>query len=124
VLTRRDAVFVRDAVTDEHGLTARTDRLCCRLGVSLGRCRGFARGSGRGSIATHLKGDEGLVHFHDIPDVPVELDDRALVRTWQFNGGLRRLDVDERLVKGDNVAHVHLPADDLGLDESFADVRQ
>jgi hypothetical protein len=120
VLARRDAVFVRDAVTNEHGLTARADR----LRWSLGGGRGFARGSGCRSIAADLKGDEGLMDFHDVPDVPVERDDRALIGTWQFDGGFRRFDVDERLIEGDDVAHAHLPGDDLGFDEPFADVRQ
>jgi hypothetical protein len=62
--------------------------------------------------------------FHNVADVPVQCDDGALVGTREFDRGLRGLNVDERLIQGDHVTDGDLPGHDLGLDETFADVRQ
>ena len=94
---------------------------CSAAGSARGRRR-FARGRGGSTVATHVKRDEGLVHLHEVAGVAVQLHDRARVGARQLDGRLRRLDVDERLVQRDDVAHVDLPGDDLGLDETFADV--
>jgi len=88
-----------------------------------------ARGRGRGGRlglrrAAHLEGDEGLVHFHDVAGIAVQRHDGARVGAGQLDGGLGRLNVHQGLVEDDGVADLHLPLDDLGLDQSFADVGQ
>ena len=64
------------------------------------------------------------MHFNDVTGIEVQRDDGARVGTRQLDRGFGGFDVHQRLVQGDGVADLHLPLDDLGFDQSFADVGQ
>ena len=125
VLARDDGVLVGDAVTDEHGLASFADRalgLVRHLGCRSRRAGRLGRGSAT-TGTTDLERDEGLVHFQDVADGAVQRHDGTGVGTGQFDGRLSGLDIDQWLVEDYDVADLDLPGHDLGLGQSFTDVR-
>jgi hypothetical protein len=62
------------------------------------------------------------VYFHDVAHLAVQGYHGSRVGARELDGGLGGLDVHERLIQRDDVAHGDLPGHDLGFDETFADV--
>ncbi len=126
MLTGSNSVFVGDAVSDQYRFTAFANGRGILLGCFRNRgCRRGTRCRGRSRsrpAAAHVEGDQRLVHFHYVAHVAVERNDGTGVRTRKFDGGLRGLDVHQGLVQRDDVADVDLPGDNLGFDETFANV--
>jgi hypothetical protein len=120
MFTSRDAVFVGYAIAHEHRFATFAVRCRCFGGwLTLGSRNGRTRRQ-----AANLKSNKRLVYFHDVAHVAVQLGDRAFVRTRQFHGGFGSFNVHEWLVQRDRVTDVDLPGNDLGLDETFPDVRE
>ena len=115
----------RVASRRRRGLRPRGRR---RLGGRRGRARGLGRwlrgrrlGLGRGAVGGCDLGDrradrDGLPFGHE------DAGERALVRGGDLDDRLVRLDFDDRLVAGDEVAELLQPADDLALGHALADV--
>ena len=118
VLARGDPLLVRDAVAHQHRFALFDARRRHRWRVTRRDRWGRA---GRGA---DVKGNQWLVHFHDVADVAVQRQYDPGVGTGQLNGRLSSFNVHEGLVQRDDVADAHFPRDNFGLDETLAHVGQ
>src|SRR4029079_4498791 len=70
-----------------------------------------------------LDHDEHLADRANLAVLVIDLLDHARARRGQLDGGLVGHHLDDRLVELDGVALLDLPAHDLTLDDTFADIR-
>ena len=82
-----------------------------------------AFGGGR-AVGVDVEDADGRAHLDGVALVGHQLGHHAVHGAWQLDERLGGLDLDERLVDLDLVAHGDAPRDDVGLGETLARVGQ
>jgi len=104
--------------SDARGLNGATGG--ARAGA--GGFRGHLRR--RGAVGVDVELANGRAHLDSVALAHEQLGDDAVYGARQLDQGLRRLDLDERLVHLDAVTHGDSPRDDVGLGETLTRIGQ